>query len=187
MPDVLHELSPQVGHRREYTARNDVALDLGKPQFDLVEPGGIGRSEMQVNLWMSSQKVVDLSRLMGGEVVGNHVDLFAARLVDDDVRQQQLTTTGALFWRWRGDVKAIYYTMEDGSVFDLPVSENSGGLVAGVPRLLFKMGTSVITGGFFGRGWDAARDGQHFIVASREQANGSLAVIVTNWPARLKK
>ena len=71
VPDVLHELSPQVGNRREYTARNDVAFDLGKPEFDLVEPGGVGRSEMQVNLGMSSQKVVDLSRLMGGEVVGN--------------------------------------------------------------------------------------------------------------------
>ena len=68
MPDVLHELSPQVGHRREYTARNDVALDLGKPEFDLVEPGGIGRSEVQVNLRMSRQKVVDLSRLMATEL-----------------------------------------------------------------------------------------------------------------------
>ena len=88
MPDVVHELSPQVGHRRECTAGNDVALDLGKPEFDLVEPRGVGRSEMQVNLRMSSQKVVDLSGVMGGEVVGNHVDLFAARLVDDDVRQE---------------------------------------------------------------------------------------------------
>src|SRR5215468_12186230 len=77
MADVVHELSPQVGDRREYTARNDVALDFGKPELDLVEPGGIGRSEMQVNLGMSSQKVVDLSGLMGGEVVGDHVDLFA--------------------------------------------------------------------------------------------------------------
>jgi hypothetical protein len=37
---------PQVGHRLEHPARNDVALDLGKPEFDLVEPGGIGRSEV---------------------------------------------------------------------------------------------------------------------------------------------
>lgn len=34
---------------------------------------------MQVNLWIPSQKVVGWSGLMGGEVVGNHVDLFAAR------------------------------------------------------------------------------------------------------------
>src|SRR5260221_10623977 len=71
------------------TPRNDVALDLGKPELDLVEPGGIGRGEVQVNLRMSIQKVVDLSRLVSREVVGNHVDLFAARLVDDDVGQER--------------------------------------------------------------------------------------------------
>src|SRR5229473_3801332 len=42
-----------------------------------------------MNLRMSIQKVVDLPRLMGREVVGNHVNLFAARLVDDDVRQER--------------------------------------------------------------------------------------------------
>ena len=46
MPDVLHELSPQIGQRREHATRNDVALDLGEPEFDLVEPGGIGRGEV---------------------------------------------------------------------------------------------------------------------------------------------
>ena len=40
VPDVLQELSPQVGQRREHAARNDVALDLGEPEFDLVEPRG---------------------------------------------------------------------------------------------------------------------------------------------------
>jgi len=53
------------------------------------KPGGIGRSEVQMNLRMSIQKVVDLSGLMGREVVGNHVNLFAARLVDNDVRQER--------------------------------------------------------------------------------------------------
>ncbi len=88
MPDVLHELSAQVGQRREDAAGNDVALDLGEPKFDLVEPRGVGRGEVQVNLRMPIQKVVDLARLMGREIVRNHVDFFAARLVDDDVRQK---------------------------------------------------------------------------------------------------
>jgi hypothetical protein len=44
---------------------------------------------VQVNLRMSIQKIVDLPRLMGREIVGNHVDLFAARLVDDDVREER--------------------------------------------------------------------------------------------------
>src|ERR1022692_4029257 len=38
---------------------------------------------------MSIQKVVDLPRLMGREIVGNHVDLFSAWLVDNDVRQER--------------------------------------------------------------------------------------------------
>jgi hypothetical protein len=88
MPDVLHELSAQVGQRREDAAGNDVALDLGEPKFDLVEARGVSRGEVQVNLRMPIQKVVDLTRLMGREIVRNHVDFFAARLVDDDVRQK---------------------------------------------------------------------------------------------------
>ena len=89
MPDVLHELSSQVGQRGEHATRNNVSLDLGEPEFDLVEPGGIGRGEVQVNLRMSIQKIVDLPRLMGREIVGNHVDLFSAWLVDNDVRQER--------------------------------------------------------------------------------------------------
>ena len=42
---------------------------------------------MQVNLRMSIQKFVGLPRFSGREIVGNHVDLFAARMVDGDVRQ----------------------------------------------------------------------------------------------------
>jgi hypothetical protein len=38
---------------------------------------------------MSIQKIVDLPRLMGREIVANHVDIFAARLVDDDVREER--------------------------------------------------------------------------------------------------
>jgi len=36
VPDVFHELSLQVGHRLELSAHNDVALDLGKPESDLL-------------------------------------------------------------------------------------------------------------------------------------------------------
>jgi len=88
VPDVLHELSSQVGQRREHAAGNDVALDLREPEFNLVEPRGVGGSEVQVNIPMSIQKVFDLPRLMGREVVGNDVDFFASWLVDDEVCQK---------------------------------------------------------------------------------------------------
>jgi hypothetical protein len=60
VPNVLHELSAHVSQRREHASGNDVALDLGEPEFDLVEPRRIGRSEVQVNFRMSIQKIVDL-------------------------------------------------------------------------------------------------------------------------------
>ena len=37
--DVAHEFATQVGHGCEEAAGDDVALDLGEPVFDLVEPG----------------------------------------------------------------------------------------------------------------------------------------------------
>ena len=36
--DVAHEFATQVGHGCEDAAGDDVALDLGEPVFDLVEP-----------------------------------------------------------------------------------------------------------------------------------------------------
>ena len=42
--------------------------------------------------------------------------------------------------------------------------------------------------GFFNRSWDATRDGSRFLVnVTGERADQSRAVLVTNWPARLKK
>src|SRR5580704_427747 len=52
------------------------------------EPGGIGWSEVQMHLRTPIQKVVELPCLIGREVVGSHVN-FAARLVDDDIRQER--------------------------------------------------------------------------------------------------
>src|SRR5204862_8340428 len=46
-PDVLHQLAPQIRGRREDAAREAVALDLRKPELDLIEPRAVGRREMQ--------------------------------------------------------------------------------------------------------------------------------------------
>ena len=42
-----HELSVQIGDGGEDATGDDVALDPGEPQFDLVEPGRISRREVQ--------------------------------------------------------------------------------------------------------------------------------------------
>ena len=47
MADVPHELSAQIGDGGEDATGDDVALDPGEPQFDLVEPGRVSRREVQ--------------------------------------------------------------------------------------------------------------------------------------------
>src|SRR5215469_3917249 len=47
LADVPHELSAQIGDRGEDATGDDVALDPGEPQFDLVEPGLVSRREVQ--------------------------------------------------------------------------------------------------------------------------------------------
>ena len=47
LADVPHELSAQIGDGGEDATGDDVALDPGEPQFDLVEPGRISRREVQ--------------------------------------------------------------------------------------------------------------------------------------------
>lgn len=57
--DVAHEFASEVGHGREDAAGNGVALDLGEPQFDLVQPRGVGRGEVQVEPGVIREKPLD--------------------------------------------------------------------------------------------------------------------------------
>src|SRR6516165_10597952 len=43
LADVPHELSAQIGDGGEDATGDDVPLDSGEPQFDLVEPGRVNR------------------------------------------------------------------------------------------------------------------------------------------------
>ncbi len=65
-----------------------IALDLAEPQLNLVEPRGVGRSEVQVNLGVCFQEIFDGLTLVRREVIGDHVDLFAPRLIDHDVGEE---------------------------------------------------------------------------------------------------
>ena len=59
LADVSRELVLQVGNGSEDTSGDDVALDLAEPQLDLVQPRGVSRGEVQVNLRMLRQEVLD--------------------------------------------------------------------------------------------------------------------------------
>ncbi len=88
MTDVAHELSLEIGDGSEHAACDDVALDLAEPQLDLVEPRGVRGSEVQMNLRVRFEELFDRLTLVSREVIGDHVDLFAAGLIDHDVGQE---------------------------------------------------------------------------------------------------
>ena len=86
--DIAHELSLQIGDRGEHAAGDHVALDSAEPQFHLIEPGGIGRSEVQLHVRMLGEERLDLVSLVRREIVRDHVDLLAARLIEHDVGEK---------------------------------------------------------------------------------------------------
>ena len=59
---------------REDAAGNEVAFNLREPQFDLVEPGRIGRREVQVDRRMVMKEHGDLPRLVCGEIIEDHMN-----------------------------------------------------------------------------------------------------------------
>src|SRR5262245_2559934 len=88
LADITHEFPLQIGHRGEHAAGDDIALDLGEPELDLVEPGRIGRGVMQMHVRMPDQEILDTLGLVCREVVADDVNLFAAGLVSDDVGEE---------------------------------------------------------------------------------------------------
>ena len=74
--DVAHELAPQIRSRGEDAAVDEVALDFGEPELDLVQPRGIGRREVQSHIPVQRQERAHPLGLMRGEVVEDEVNLL---------------------------------------------------------------------------------------------------------------
>ena len=88
MTDIAHQFLAEVLDRGKDASGDDIALDLREPQFDLVEPRGVRRREMQVHRRVGLQKRDDSSGLVGREVVGDHVNLLTGGLIGHKVRQK---------------------------------------------------------------------------------------------------
>ena len=83
--DVTHELASEILYGGEDTSRNNVALNLGKPNLDLIEPAGIGRGVMDPNGAVSLQEFKDFLGLVRTQIVGDDVDLTTCRLAVYDL------------------------------------------------------------------------------------------------------
>src|ERR1700731_3282095 len=77
--DVAYQLAGQVLNRGEYPARNNIALKLGEPVFDLVEPGRVGRRVVEVQSGVRREELLHPRGLMSRQVVRDNMHLLAAR------------------------------------------------------------------------------------------------------------
>jgi hypothetical protein len=75
VPDVTKDFSSEIVDGGKDASSNDLPLDLGEPDFDLVQPRRIGGCKMNADLGMMGQKVVDELGFMGREIVSDDVDL----------------------------------------------------------------------------------------------------------------
>jgi len=99
----------------------------------------------------------------------------------------QLTSTGGALSRWATDEKSIYFATREGAVSVLPVKVTDNSIQPGKPRPLFNV-SGLVPMAFYNASWDATPDGRRFILnVTGERSDQSRAVLVTNWPARLKK
>src|SRR5260370_38899238 len=81
---IARELARQVLDRGEDPAGNDIALDLGEPVFDLIEPRGVGRGVVEMDFAVSR----DPFGLVGREIVGTEMNLLAAWLIGDQFGEE---------------------------------------------------------------------------------------------------
>ena len=88
LKDVAHELASEVCGGLEDAAGDDLALELGKPELDLVEPTGIRRGEVKMHIGMAAEEVPDPLGLVSRQVVGDDVDLLVGGVLGDQSAEE---------------------------------------------------------------------------------------------------
>jgi hypothetical protein len=88
VPDVTKDFSSEILERGEDASGDNLPLDLGEPDFDLVEPGRIGGSKMNAELGIIGQEIVDEFGFVGREIVSDDMDLASAGLGGHDLGQK---------------------------------------------------------------------------------------------------
>jgi len=112
-------------------------------------------------------------------------ELYATSLLQGG--KQQLTSTGGFWNRWSADQKTIFFATGAGGVFALPIKVTNNGIETGKPVSLFTV-PGLPTVGFYDEPFDVTPDGRHFLLkVIGERTGASRAVLITNWPARLRK
>src|SRR5437879_4859166 len=73
--DIAAKLAGQILHAGKDSAGDHVALDLGKPDLDLIQPPRIRRREVEMYVRMRRHKIANHLTLVRRQIVQNDVDL----------------------------------------------------------------------------------------------------------------
>ncbi len=88
LADVAHDLLVQVLGAGEDAARDHIALDLGKPDLHLVEPGRVGGCVVDMHIRGQQQPRLNQGCLVAAHVVADHMDFLVLVMIGHDVFQE---------------------------------------------------------------------------------------------------
>ena len=85
VPDVTKDFSAEIVDGGKDASGDNLPLDLGEPDFDLVKPGRVGGSKMNADLRMMGQEIVDEFGFVSREIVSDDMDLASEGLGGHDL------------------------------------------------------------------------------------------------------
>src|ERR1019366_5684505 len=94
--DVASEFASQVGNRGEDAARDDLALDLGEPDLDLIEPRRVSGREVKPDSRMLLEELADRLSFVRGEIVEDDVNLLPRRAQGYNLLQKRDELTAGM-------------------------------------------------------------------------------------------
>ena len=101
----------------------------------------------------------------------------------------QISQDGAVFSRWRGDSKELFYYAADERLMAVPIKGDAAVEVGtAVPLFEARMlnGPNIATG--IKQQYDVTRDGQRFLIdVPLDETESSPITVVLNWTAGLRK
>ena len=88
MADIAHDFAMEIALGFEDAPGNEVSLDFGEPDLDLIETRGVRRSVMELDVRMGAQEGLDGLSFMSRKVVGDDMNLGIGGLSGDHLAQK---------------------------------------------------------------------------------------------------
>jgi hypothetical protein len=89
MTNVSHDFSGEIVLGGEDAPGDEIALDFGEPEFDLVEPGRVSGGVVKGELGIGRKEFGDAFGFVGREVIDDGVNGFTRRLGGDQFAQKR--------------------------------------------------------------------------------------------------